>query len=201
MRISGGLAKGISLTVPHGDVTRPATDGLRQAVFSSLGARVNGALFLDLFAGSGAYGLEALSRGASSGFFVDKHPRSVACIERNLTAVAKSIGRDPKTMGKITQSDALSWIPPEGQPLVELVFIDPPYELIPSLGPKLLTHVLQCVDPTVDPLVIFETPGEITLTHPAWELVKRLGGKNAHQPGVSVFRRCASPLDPPASGA
>ncbi len=104
-------------------------------------------------------------------------------------------------MGRVTQSDALSWLPPEGQPLVELVFIDPPYELIPSLGLKLLSHVLHCVNPAVDPLVLFETPGEIALTHPSWELVKRLGGKNAHQPGVSVFRRRASPLDPPTSGA
>ncbi len=56
MRISGGLARGIELSVPRGDAVRPATDGMRQAVFSSLGARVAGARFVDLFAGSGAYG-------------------------------------------------------------------------------------------------------------------------------------------------
>ena len=72
MRITGGLARSIPLILPKGDAVRPATDALRQAVFSSLAARVAGARFLDLFAGSGAYGLEALSRGASSGVFVEK---------------------------------------------------------------------------------------------------------------------------------
>ena len=67
VRISGGAARGIELLVPKGDTVRPATDGMRQAVFSSLGARVAGARFVDLFAGSGAYGLEAFSRGASGG--------------------------------------------------------------------------------------------------------------------------------------
>lgn len=57
MRISGGRARGIPLLAPKGDAVRPATDGMRQAVFSSLGERVNDAWFLDLFAGSGAYGL------------------------------------------------------------------------------------------------------------------------------------------------
>ena len=67
MRITGGSARGIPLSLPKGDAVRPATDALRQAVFSSLAARVPGTRFLDLFAGSGAYGLEALSRGAKYG--------------------------------------------------------------------------------------------------------------------------------------
>src|SRR5258708_32993696 len=76
MRISGGIARGITLATPKGDATRPATDGMRQAVFSSLGASVVGARFLDLFAGSGAYGLEALSPGAASGVFVEQSPKA-----------------------------------------------------------------------------------------------------------------------------
>ena len=67
MRISGGAARGIQLAVPKGDAVRPATDGMRQGVFSSLAGLIPGAQFLDLFAGSGAYGLEALSRGAAGG--------------------------------------------------------------------------------------------------------------------------------------
>src|SRR5471030_2715621 len=94
MRISGGAARGITLVAPKGDAVRPATDGLRQAVFSSLGARVAGARFLDLFAGSGAYGLEALSRGATGGVFVESNHRAVGCLRKNLSAVCKSLGRD-----------------------------------------------------------------------------------------------------------
>ena len=84
MRITGGEARGIPLVLPRGDAVRPATDAMRQAVFSSLGARVPGARFLDLFAGSGACRLEALSRGASGGTFVEKNPQAVACLRRNL---------------------------------------------------------------------------------------------------------------------
>ena len=62
MRISGGAARGVPLLVPKGEAVRPATDAMRQAVFSSLASWVPGAVFLDLFAGSGAYGLEAVSR-------------------------------------------------------------------------------------------------------------------------------------------
>jgi len=78
MRISGGIARGVPLAVPKGDAVRPATDGMRQAGLSSLGSRVVGAFFWDLFAGSGAYGLEALSRGAAGGIFVERSPRALA---------------------------------------------------------------------------------------------------------------------------
>src|SRR5579871_6880774 len=109
MRISGGAACGIPLRVPTGDAVRPATDGLRQAVFSSLGPRVAGALFWDLFAGSGAYGLEALSRGAAGGIFVEKKPRTAAHIRANLAAVDKSLGRETADC-KIVPAEALAWI-------------------------------------------------------------------------------------------
>src|SRR5436190_17400994 len=93
MRITGGQARGIPLTLPKGDAVRPATDAMRQAVFSSLAARVAGARFLDLFAGSGAYGLEALSRGAAGGTFVEKDARTAEFIHRNIAAVCKSLNR------------------------------------------------------------------------------------------------------------
>ena len=107
MRISGGQARGILLVVPKGDAVRPATDSMRQAAFSSLGAFVVGARFLDLFAGSGAYGLEALSRGAAGGVFVEKNAKAAACLRRNLAAVCKSLGRD-ETGVEVFQADALT---------------------------------------------------------------------------------------------
>src|SRR3954465_11512303 len=94
MRITGGIARGIPLVVPKGDAVRPATDAMRQAVFSSLGARTVGARFLDLFAGSGADGLEALSRGAAGGVFVEQNAKAVACLRQNIAAVCKSLRRD-----------------------------------------------------------------------------------------------------------
>src|ERR1019366_4190393 len=128
MRISGGVARGIPLVAPKGDAVRPATDGMRQAVFSSLGASVGGGRVLDLFSGSGAYGLEAVSRGAGSGVFVEQNAKAAACVRRNLAAVCKSAGRDAREFA-VLQTDART-VPLGGVEVPGLVFIDPPYEII-----------------------------------------------------------------------
>jgi len=188
VRISGGAARGVTLVVPPGDDVRPATDGLRQAVFSSLGARAVGARFFDLFAGSGAYGLEALSRGAIGGVFVEKNAKAAACIQKNLEAVAKSLGKSSSELARVSQTDVLTWSVPAGWACAELIFIDPPYDRIATLAPKLLARATEWVDRALDPLILFETPGELAIAHPDWEPIRRIGGKNAHQPGISVFR-------------
>lgn len=186
MRISGGAARGVTLLVPKGDVTRPATDGMRQAVFSSLAARLPEARFADLFAGSGAYGLEAFSRGATGGVFVEKNPKAADCIRKNLTAVAKSAAR-PAADLKLIAADALAWEPAAGE-TPDLVFIDPPYELIVEVGPKLFERMATWWPTSADPVVVFEMPGELTLEPAGWSCVKRLG-KGAHQPTVCFFRK------------
>jgi 16S rRNA (guanine966-N2)-methyltransferase len=183
MRITGGQARGIPLVLPKGDAVRPATDALRQAVFSSLALRVSGARFLDLFAGSGAYGLEAFSRGADSGTFVEKHAPTAACIHRNIAAVGKSLGRDTGGLQVIT-ADATSV--PWG-PAPDLVFIDPPYEIIREVAPKLFGRFTEFFADQPDPVIVFEMPGEVELTPEGWTCVKRLG-KGARQPTACVFR-------------
>ncbi|GAB1488997.1 hypothetical protein MASR2M8_14480 [Opitutaceae bacterium] len=186
MRISGGVARGIPLLVPKGDAVRPATDGVRQAVFSSLAARVPGATFVDLFAGSGGYGLEAFSRGAERGVFVEKSAKAIGCLRENIRAVCKSVGR-PESLLQIHLGDVLSWQPDAAQ-IPDLVFIDPPYEIISEVGPGLLARLSELLVKQPDPLVIFEMPGEIELDAPGWNCVKRLG-KGARQPTVAFFRR------------
>ena len=176
----------MTLQVPKGDVTRPATDGMRQAVFSSLAARLPGARFVDLFAGSGAYGLEAFSRGAEGGVFVEKNPKAADCIRKNITAVAKSAAR-PATGLKLQAMDVLSWTPaPEETP--DLVFIDPPYEIIAEVGPKLFERMAVWWPADADPVIVFEMPGELTLEPAGWSCVKRLG-KGARQPTTAFFRK------------
>jgi 16S rRNA (guanine966-N2)-methyltransferase len=189
MRISGGVARGITLAVPKGDVTRPATDGMRQSVFSSLAAVIPGARFLDLFAGSGAYGLEALSRGAAGGVFVEQNPRAVACVRQNIEAVCKSLGRPSRDLAVI-QGDARA-IPLGGGAVPDLVFIDPPYELISDLAPILFARLTEPLAAKPDAIVVFEYPGEIDLAPPGWTLLKRLG-KGTRQPTVGFFRRTVS---------
>ena len=84
MRIIGGSAAGLLIKAPKGYEVRPTSDLVRQAIFNSLGGRVVGAQVLDLFSGSGALGLECLSRGAASVFSVEKADRHAAMIRQNL---------------------------------------------------------------------------------------------------------------------
>lgn len=183
MRITGGRARGIPLLLPKGDLVRPATDAMRQAVFSSLAHGVAGARFLDLFAGSGAYGLEALSRGAIGGVFVEKDARTADFIRRNLAAVCKSLGRDTTGLQVVTADAATVW-PGE---VPDLVFIDPPYEQIHEVAPKLFARLDGWLAAKPDSLIVFEMPGELELSPAGWTCVKRLG-KGARQPTAAIFR-------------
>jgi 16S rRNA (guanine966-N2)-methyltransferase len=120
MRVIAGSAGGIRLAVPKRGV-RPTMDRVKAAIFSSLGDAVVEARVLDLFAGSGALGIEALSRGASSVVFVEEDGQSAEIIECNL---AKT-----KLKGRIRQQDAFDFLGrASGSELFDIVFADPPYE-------------------------------------------------------------------------
>lgn len=121
MRVIAGSAGGIPLKVPQGD-TRPTTDRVREALFSALGSKVEGARVLDLFAGSGALGIEALSRGAASALFVEQS-RAAADVLRGNLVKTRLAG------GLVRQMDvfrALADLARDGQTF-DLVFSDPPY--------------------------------------------------------------------------
>jgi 16S rRNA (guanine966-N2)-methyltransferase len=118
MRIIAGKAGRLAIKVPKA-VARPTTDLVRQALFSILGGLVAGARVLDLYAGSGAIGLEALSRGAASCVFVDEHRQSVAVISENL-AKSKLEG------GRVAAADALAFLRRDAG-TYDLIFADPPY--------------------------------------------------------------------------
>jgi 16S rRNA (guanine966-N2)-methyltransferase len=118
VRVVAGEFRGRRLAAPRGARTRPTADRVREALFSMLGD-VTGARVLDLYAGSGALGIEALSRGASSAVFVDRDPRAVAAIERNLA----SLGLDEE----VVRQDAGRFLRC-GMGTFDLVFVDPPYD-------------------------------------------------------------------------
>jgi len=177
------------LLAPKGDLVRPATDGMRQAVFSSLGARVTGARFLDLFAGSGAYGLEAMSRGAVGGVFVEQNRRAADCVRQNIVAVCKSLERTPGDL-VVLQADA-RMAPLGGGQVPDLVFIDPPYEQISKLADGIFARLTTALESKPEAIVVFEYAGEIDLQPTGWTLLKRLG-KGARQPTVGFFQRAVS---------
>ena len=162
MRISGGRARGIPLRSPRGVDIRPAMDRLRQGVFSSLGARVEGARFFDFFAGTGSYGLEALSRGAAGGFFIEDNRAAVAALKENIAAVCRSAGR-PESAVRISPTDVLRWTPPADEK-ADLIFADPPFADIPLLDESLLRRFAGFLDPSPANVVVFEIPGELELT-------------------------------------
>lgn len=123
MRIAGGEWRGRSLRVPQGDAVRPTQDRVREALFSMLQFELGGASFLDLFAGSGAVGLEALSRGAARAVFVELSPRHVACVKANIALV----GAEARV--SVVRADAYAWLASAAPLAFDVAYADPPYEL------------------------------------------------------------------------
>jgi 16S rRNA (guanine966-N2)-methyltransferase len=131
VRIVAGRFKGRTLHAPKGTGTRPTSDKVRGAIFNVL-RDVEGLRVLDLFAGTGALGIEALSRGAADAAFVDTDP---AAVQRNLAAV--------DVQARVDRRDALRFLA-QADDRYDLVFIDPPYSSAPSLGER-LTQLLPAV--------------------------------------------------------
>jgi 16S rRNA (guanine966-N2)-methyltransferase len=132
MRITGGEAKGRLLATVRGLRIRPTTDLVRQAIFNILGQDLTGVKVLDLFAGTGSLGLEALSRGATSALFVDNSRQSIGLIRKNLALcsyenVGFTLKRDLRK--------GLTVRHPAAKGKFDLIFLDPPYgsALIPPL--------------------------------------------------------------------
>ncbi len=127
MRVVAGQLKGRPLRAVPGKATRPTSDRVREALFSVLGERVEGARVLDLFAGTGALAIEALSRGARAAVLVEQAAPAAAVIRANLQALALSTAA---VVRRTRAEHYLRTLPPEGEggPF-ELVFLDPPYAL------------------------------------------------------------------------
>ena len=122
MRIIAGSARGIPIRIPSHDV-RPTMEMVRGAIFSALGEKVGGARVLDLFSGSGAFGLEALSRGAAAATFVDNHPKAIAAIKANLEKT--------RFQAEVVRSDVFRFLERTDRTF-DLIFADPPYSKRPE---------------------------------------------------------------------
>ena len=123
MRVVAGVAGGRRLQAPAGRRVRPTSERVREALFNALGSMdsIAGAAVLDLFAGTGALGIEALSRGATTATFVDADPRAIAAIKANLQATGMA------ERATVVHADVVRFLterPPTG---VDIAFADPPY--------------------------------------------------------------------------
>ncbi|HHT9152348.1 MAG TPA: 16S rRNA (guanine(966)-N(2))-methyltransferase RsmD [Candidatus Hypogeohydataceae bacterium YC40] len=125
MRIIGGLAKGRQILCPRGLEVRPAQDKIREAIFNILAGVVEGSIVLDLFAGTGALGIEGLSRGARQCVFVEKNTIAVQTIKKNLELTGFA------DRGIVLKRDAFKCLPELQKKGMRfwLIFIDPPYPL------------------------------------------------------------------------
>jgi 16S rRNA (guanine966-N2)-methyltransferase len=164
LRVVAGTFKGRRLTAPRGTRTRQTADRVREALFSMLGD-VGGARVLDLYAGSGALGIEALSRGADSAVFVERDAQAVAAIERNLAAVGVE--------ANLVRQDVVRFLA-RADGAFDLVFCDPPYDSAAGLAGPLAEHLpALCAE---DARIVTESDKRNPLVLPFPLLVERAYG-------------------------
>jgi 16S rRNA (guanine(966)-N(2))-methyltransferase RsmD len=137
MRIITGKARGIRLETLQGDNTRPTSERAKEAIFSMLQFDIEGREVLDLYAGSGQMGLEAVSRGAANATFVDKSKDAVAIINKNIQKTKLS---EQCRVFSLDVSDYIRTV--KGRKKFDIVFIDPPYSL--RAVPQILSEMLKC---------------------------------------------------------
>jgi 16S rRNA (guanine(966)-N(2))-methyltransferase RsmD len=126
MRVIAGEYRSRALVAPRGMTTRPTSDRLRETLFNVLAPRIAGARFVDLYAGSGAVGIEALSRGASGCVFVESAPAAVAAIRANLAALGLRVGGEISIVPLSAERGLEQML--KAQRVADVVFLDPPYE-------------------------------------------------------------------------
>jgi 16S rRNA (guanine966-N2)-methyltransferase len=148
VRIIAGSRKGHTIHAPRGHDTRPTSDRVRENVFNLVGP-VDGAAVLDLYAGSGALGLEALSRGAARAVFVERDGEAARAIERNLDKL--------RLGGTVLRRDAVTVLATEAGSgrKYDLVLVDPPYDMYPDLEPQLARYLPAVL--AEDGLLVLET--------------------------------------------
>lgn len=182
LRIIGGLWRGRKLSFPEVDGLRPTGDRIRETLFNWLAPDIQGARCLDVFAGSGALGLEALSRGAESSLLLERNFAAAQQLKANLQLLQASNGR-------VEQVDSLNWLtgPQSQQPshAFDIVFIDPPFAL--ELWDK-IAAALEASNWLADDAVIYlEAPRDAQLQLPAhWHLHR---DKQAGQVSYRLYHR------------
>ena len=153
MRVVAGRYRGRRLTAPRGTSVRPTSDRVREALFSILGD-IEGLRVLDLFAGSGALAIEALSRGAASATLVENDPAALDAIRANLAPL-------PDAHAEVVRADALAWLGGRRGPF-DLVFADPPYSSASKLAGPLSQKLPAALSPNA--LIVSESDKRDPLT-------------------------------------
>jgi 16S rRNA (guanine966-N2)-methyltransferase len=185
MRITGGRAGGIPLKTPKGKSTRPATDRLRESVFSSLGASIEGCKVADLFAGTGSYGLEALSRGAASSTFFESDHAALTCLRQNAQATLRTCNLDTTAVNVVARDVFKLDL---NTPSYDLIFLDPPYDMIAE-------NLQRIFEKAINPIalakarVLVELPGNLEPKIKDWQVLRRIGKAGKDKPTALIYER------------
>jgi len=165
MRVIAGVHRGRKLIEVEGETTRPTTDKNKEKLFNILGQYFDGGLAIDLFSGSGALGIESISRGMGQCLFIDLHPKAVATIKQNL----KTLKIEAPT-AKVELAEALLYLRRyQGFPF-DLVLLDPPYQL--NIIPEILTLIASRQLLTKTGVIVCENEKKTTLPEKIGSLFK-----------------------------
>ncbi|MCY3785173.1 MAG: 16S rRNA (guanine(966)-N(2))-methyltransferase RsmD [bacterium] len=186
-RIIAGQARGRRLKVPRGDRVRPTTDRVRESVFAALGSlgALDGATVLDAFAGSGALGLEALSRGAVHATFVERHRPAAAVLGANVAALGFE-GRS-----RVVRGDVLGWLAAHPSESFDVAFCDPPHDFAAAVWDRLLGRL--------NARILVAESDRAVVTHAAWSVIseRRWGSTVVQMARRRETGTCESPARPP----
>ncbi|RDW18450.1 16S rRNA (guanine(966)-N(2))-methyltransferase RsmD [Oceanobacillus arenosus] len=183
MRVIAGEFKGRQLKAVPGTATRPTTDKVKEAVFQMMGPFFDGGVVLDLFAGSGSLGIEAISRGMDSGVFVDKSPKAIHTISENIKMVKIE---DKIELFRIDAVRALKAIAKRALQF-DLILLDPPYKKVEY--DKVLTQIVESNLIKENGIIYCEHDGEDVLAESYGPLTLIRHENYGGTIGISIYRR------------
>lgn len=157
MRVIAGTARSLPLKTPEGMDTRPTTDRIKETLFNMLQAYIPGAVFIDLFSGSGGIGIEALSRGARKAYFIENAPKAISCIQQNLTFTKM------EDRAIVLKQDAFSGLSNIYEKEADVIFMDPPYNCEHEKNVLALLKDMKYV--TEDTLIVVEASIETDFSY------------------------------------
>lgn len=157
MRVIAGTARSLPLCAPDGMDTRPTTDRIKETLFNMLQNQVPGSVFVDLYAGSGSIGIEAISRGAKRAYFIENAPKALECIQKNI-AFTKFTNH-----AIVMKQDVVAGLSSIHEKHVDIIFMDPPYGQ--DQDKRVLNALLTQSYVDEDTLIILEESKEADLSY------------------------------------
>lgn len=189
MRITGGAARGIVLDVPQKGEVRPATDFTRERIFNCIGPAIQDAVVLDCFAGTGAYGLEALSRNAKTCVFLEQDSQVISSLKANCEKVCKSAQKSFNETVKIVNTDVFNF-KLNSLLTIDYLFFDPPYRFWEEETGKIFRFFDDIAQHSPEAVLALEYPSQFAWPcNSQWQPVYPVKpSKKKNAPAINLFK-------------